>query len=577
MRTKQTARCLSILLVPLTLCLTARSSGAEPCGTSLPLLHFLGGTLQGLPESELSGRVTVFGAIPGVDSGTATFVCGAAGQVSAGGICTPGAGTSDDGIVTVLGDWGAPGVNGCPRAMANGDSPNVAFVTSIQNEGTHFYRGVYVLASVGYSADVYGAFVLDFAHPLDDSGSGVLPLTASPLPSPRVFSVVDQGGSTVVQLDWPAPQTHDDCLQNMAGTCADYPTGGVRPVVDGYAIYGRTGPCNEPPTSGRLSAWTAPLASPGEIVRTTGPSATVTVPFDPAGLQCTFLAIGLIVGGFPGGAVSSAAIVGASNCDVDPLPDSMDNCPCVDNPAQEDVDGDNVGDACDNCVQVPNPGQSDADGDGVGDACDNCPSAANAGQADRDRDGRGDACDNCPDVANAGQADLDADFVGDVCDNCPTVANPAQQDHDHDAIGDHCDNCPNEPNSDQRDSDGDFLGDRCDPCPYDPSPVAVCCQCIPDVCISLTSPIGKGSGIVSWRTIAEYDLVGFNVVTIDNQGSRKQLNPALIRCEECFTGLGHVYATIIPKHKSGHAVFVEMLRLTGIAQVQGPAVKDCAP
>lgn len=418
--------------------------------------------------------------------------------------------------------------------------------------------------------------MLDFAHPLDDSGNRVLPLTASTLPTPRIMSVLNQGGSTVVLLDWPVPQTHDDCAQNLAGTCTDYPAG-VRPVVDAYAIYGHTGPCNEPPTSGRLSAWTAPLASPGEIIRTTGPSATVTVPFDPAGLQCTYLAIGLIVGGFPGGAVSAPAIVGGPNCDTDLYLDPIDNCPCVDNPAQEDTDGDGVGDACDNCVLVPNRGQSDVDADGVGDACDNCPSAPNPSQVDRDGDGRGDTCDNCPDVANANQEDQDADFAGDVCDNCLTVANTAQQDFDHDALGDACDNCPNVPNPDQRDSDGDTLGDYCDRCPFDPHPEAVCCQCIPSVCISFSSPIGKGSGIVSWRTLAEVDLIGFHVVSYDNQGNRTQLNPVLIRCEECSTGLGHSYATIIPKHKSGHDVFIEMLRVPGPVQVHGPAVKDCTP
>jgi len=133
------------------------------------------------------------------------------------------------------------------------------------------------------------------------------------------------------------------------------------------------------------------------------------------------------------------------------------------------------------------------------------------------------------------------------------------------------------PNPDQRDSDGDTLGDYCDRCPFDPLPEAVCCQCIPSVCISFSNPAGKGSGIVSWRTVAEVDLVGFHVVSYDNQGNRTQLNPALIRCEECFTGLGHSYATIIPKHKSGHDVFIEMLRSSGTLQVFGPAVKDCTP
>ena len=77
--------------------------------------------------------------------------------------------------------------------------------------------------------------------------------------------------------------------------------------------------------------------------------------------------------------------------------------------------------------------------------------------------------------------------------------------------------------------------------------------------------------------MAEVDLLGFHVVSYDNQGNRTQLNPVLIRCEECFTGLGHSYATIIPKHKSGHDVFIEMIRVPGTVQTHGPALKDCTP
>jgi hypothetical protein len=93
------------------------------------------------------------------------------------------------------------------------------------------------------------------------------------------------------------------------------------------------------------------------------------------------------------------------------------------------------------------------------------------------------------------------------------------------------------------------------------------------VTISFTSPEGKGSGTVSWISLHQTDLFGFNVVTIDPKGTRTQLNSATIPCERCATGEDKSYSTIIPKHKSGHNVFVEMLR-PGTVQVYGPAVRQ---
>ena len=152
-----------------------------------------------------------------------------------------------------------------------------------------------------------------------------------------------------------------------------------------------------------------------------------------------------------------------ADIDSDGVGDACDICPDAFDPNQEDSDGDGSGDACDNCP-IPND-QSDTDGDGLGDECDNCPETDNSNQEDLDGDGVGDACDDCQTVADAGQDDMDGDGVGDLCDNCGSVANVDQGDTDDDRVGDACDNCASDFNAVQDDSDGDGVGDVCDNCP----------------------------------------------------------------------------------------------------------------
>lgn len=184
---------------------------------------------------------------------------------------------------------------------------------------------------------------------------------------------------------------------------------------------------------------------------------------------------------------------------------TVDNCPSVYNPNQNDTDGDSMGDACD----------PDDDGDGVRDpwepgSDDDCPRTPNSGQVDTDNGGRGDKCDpdddgdgiddgadNCRLVPNNPQKDTDSDGVGDACDgdadgdgvnnsvdNCPTTPNPGQEntdaknggdpstnprgdacdpDDDGDVKDDAADNCPKEYNPAQKDPDGDGKGIPCDP------------------------------------------------------------------------------------------------------------------
>ena len=559
------------------------------CGFSLPAAHLLDTTWTGLPEGSLSGSFYILGD-PGTSSGTAAFLCAAATDVTSGGDCQTSAAFPNDGIVTANGNFAGDGVVGCPAVLNDGDAPVVAFVTASSGEGTAMHEGRYVLVAVGFSA-AFGAYVFDLANPV---GSDGLPVNigSSRIPSPRILSTTPSGGTASVNLQWDAASTRDDCALNLAGTC---PGGGSRSTLEGYVAYSQVGPCDAPPTSGAASGWT-------EVARfgAAATSGTLVVPFDPAGVTCTYLALGLVAGGAPGNAVSSHTTLGILDTDGDGIPDSTDNCKFIPNTGQEDADADGTGDVCDNCPTTANPGQEDGDGDGDGDACDNCPTMANADQANADGDSRGDVCDNCRTVANDDQADADGDGLGDACDNCRNAANPGQADGDRDGVGDLCDNCPGTENPGQEDGDGDMVGDVCDNCPTMPNPTqadmdfdrvgdacdncpsvpnsdqnpAICDQRVENILISFTSPLGKGSGTVFWDTTTEVDLVGFNVVTIDAKGNRTQQNTALIRCEECITGVGRTYSSIIPKHKSGHNIYIEMLRLPGIVQVFGPAARQ---
>lgn len=99
------------------------------------------------------------------------------------------------------------------------------------------------------------------------------------------------------------------------------------------------------------------------------------------------------------------------------LPDTfVGDSASPDSATGSDTDNDGVDDSIDNCPSVSNPGQENSDSDDDGDACDNCPYADNSDQADSDFDGRGDVCDNCPSDSNADQRDSDLDGSGDVCD-----------------------------------------------------------------------------------------------------------------------------------------------------------------
>jgi len=110
--------------------------------------------------------------------------------------------------------------------------------------------------------------------------------------------------------------------------------------------------------------------------------------------------------------------------DGDGVPNQVDDCPYIPDPAQNlaktgapgcdfDTDLDGISDSYDNCKYVPNPDQSDINHNGIGDACD--PDMDGDGVMNKD-DPRLHMNDNCPKVYNPDQKDSDGDGIGDACD-----------------------------------------------------------------------------------------------------------------------------------------------------------------
>lgn len=103
---------------------------------------------------------------------------------------------------------------------------------------------------------------------------------------------------------------------------------------------------------------------------------------------------------------------------------------------------------------------------------------------------------------------------------------------------------------------------------------ANCAPLVVDMRIAFGSPEGRGSGVLSWTSTREIDLAGFNVVMLESNGRRTQVNSGPIPCAECSTGRSHAYTYIVPKHKSGRNFFVEMVFVDDRVVTFGPAVKQ---
>src|SRR5260221_2157401 len=480
----------------------------------------------------------------GANSGTLKIACETFDGVSC---LTPG--TIGDNRVTIESDWANPGVVGCPVSTDSGPERVVLVVVGVANGAG---RGLVVSLS-GASPEI--GYLVEAAHRLNSTSTGVLPLSCG-------TSVGAWALYGTISARFVSPSVYTDCdsasfgfnLPNLAPGSTSSCNDDFQPNGRLGSVYSLLQPCADP-IDIHKEFWTD-----SGVMAVPGGTTSVPQPVVPVG-ACLYVGSTTVVGGLETMVVTDFSKVVTTCQNNDPDGDglvecgSFDNCPSVYNPDQRDIDGDGVGDACDNCIRVQNADQSDQDGDKVGDVCDNCPSVVNFDQLNTDGDKLGNACDNCPTVANDDQLDVDADGVGNACDNCPTIPNPSQLDTDGDSVGDACDNCQTVANPTHQNIDGDLFGDLCDICPPIPNNDQNGCVCAIGDCgffdltifVTNRSPDGKGSGTVTWRTTAEYGVVGFNVVVYDGKGNRIQQNPSLIRCKQCTTGLGDQYTFIIPK------------------------------
>jgi hypothetical protein len=524
----------------LVLCLAISAPRAE-CLYSTPLAHMAGSHFVcrdagSVPRTTSYAWVLVDPA--GANSGTTDIDCVA----ETGSNCL-GSGTVGDSRITIESDWGRPGMVGCP--VLDGAPRRVVLVVS---EGATTGPGqppgrVGRALIVSLAGHVDFGYIVEMAHPLLEDGS-IGPLECAGTvrlglgdPEFRLVSVV-----------FSPPVVHDDCDAGTLGTLILPCTDGFDPHLGWGPVYTLRQPCADR-VDPRRSEWRDTGLLPG-------PDGTVTLqtPED-LGSDCLYIGGTTLIDGRESELVTGFTFVN------DPI-----TCPDADADGYSTCGGD-----CDDDDPAVNPGAAEF----CNDRDDDCDGGIDEG-FDPDGDGIPACRDNCPFTPNPGQEDTDDEAVGDACDNCPAVANPDQADQDADSRGDACDNCPTVPNPDQSDLDFDGIGDACDPCPVFPNPSGDPgdCECPPaDIFLSFRSPEGRGSGLVTWRTCREINLHGFNIVAISNQGIRNQLNDTLIPCKECVTGSGAFYAEIIPKHKSGRSIFVEMIRLDGVVQVFGPAVR----
>lgn len=227
--------------------------------------------------------------------------------------------------------------------------------------------------------------------------------------------------------------------------------------------------------------------------------------------------------------------------DDDEVPDSLDNCPDVYNPAQLDSDADGIGDACDDCTDT------DFDGFGTDESvtcieaetdCDDTDATVFPGAIETWYDGIDADCSGGSDYDQDGDGSDSDLFGGDDCDDTDALISPLLEETWYDGIDQACNGgCDYDADSDgcpKRDTEGRAAEDpACD----------LSCFDISDGDCNDNEPLAVPGAIETWYDGIDQDCDG-NDADQDLDSFDSDLVPGGTDCDDLDSDLNPAAAEI---------------------------------
>jgi hypothetical protein len=255
--------------------------------TTQVVFHGLGSWFDNCPDAQPVGAYAYLISNPAANNSAGQdLVCeDNSGTNSIGVSCQFECGVSGDGKVTIQYDWGIgnSGALGCPNPVGDGDGSTPVAVQVTCNNGAS------LLVTTGYLVSL-GGFEMEIAQPLNSTGDGADPLSASFVNGP---TVTGSASATSVCVNVPVPTIFSDCDPTSVGAALGQCTtaGLSRPTTARGNLYTIQAACGTSPDPRLTQGWTV-LPNPPNAAG----DACNTLPAAGAGL-CNFIADTGIIGG----------------------------------------------------------------------------------------------------------------------------------------------------------------------------------------------------------------------------------------------------------------------------------------